>query len=93
LLTQILVVSMVIERAWEYVQLASGIDMGARLKVIVPAVLAVAAAYALQLDLLFALDVMDAVSIPGAILTGIVIGLGSNALHDVLSLVNNLKGR
>jgi hypothetical protein len=84
---------MVIERAWEYVQLASGIDMGARLKVIVPAVLAVAAAYALQLDLLYTLEVTGGVTLPGTMLTGIVIGLGSNALHDVLSLVNNLKGR
>jgi hypothetical protein len=93
LILQILVISMIVERIWEYVQLAMGVDIGIRLKVIISALLAVAAALSLRLDLLFVLEVTEALSLPGIILTGVIIGLGSNFLHDVLDFTSSLKVR
>lgn len=93
LIIQILVISMIVERIWEYVQLAMGVDIGIRLKVIISALLSVAAAISLRLDLLFALEITEALSLPGIILTGVIIGLGSNFLHDVLDFTSSLKAR
>lgn len=93
LIIQILVISMIVERIWEYVQLAMGVDIGIRLKVIISALLSVAAALSLQLDLLFVLAITEALSLPGIILTGVIIGLGSNFLHDVLDFTSSLKTR
>lgn len=90
---QILVISMIVERVWEYLQLALGEDVGVRLKVIISGLLSVAAAIALQLDLLFALKITEAASIPGIILTGVIIGLGSNLVHDILGFAGSLKQR
>ncbi len=90
---QILVISMIVERVWEYLQLALGEDVGIRLKVIMSALFAVGAAIALNLDLLFALEITEAASIPGIILTGVIIGLGSNLVHDILGFANSLKKR
>ncbi len=90
---QILVISMIVERIWEYVQLVLGVDIGIRLKVIISALLSVAAALSLQLDLLFVLEITEAFSLPGIILTGIIIGLGSNFLHDVMGFTTSLKTR
>lgn len=93
MILQILVISMIVERIWEYVQLVIGLDIGIRLKVIISALLAVAAALSLQLDLLFVLEITEALSLPGIILTGVIIGLGSNFLHDVLDFTSSLKVR
>lgn len=93
MIIQILVISMIVERIWEYVQLAMGVDIGIRLKVIISALLSVAAAISLRLDLLFALEITEALSLPGIILTGVIIGLGSNFLHDVLDFTSSLKAR
>ena len=90
---QILVISMIVERIWEYVQLVIGLDIGIRLKVIISALLSVAAALSLQLDLLFVLEITEAFSLPGIILTGVIIGLGSNFLHDVMDFTTSLKTR
>jgi len=84
---------MIVERIWEYVQLVIGLDIGIRLKVIISALLSVAAALSLQLDLLFVLEITEAFSLPGIILTGVIIGLGSNFLHDVMDFTNSLKTR
>ena len=93
MILQILVISMIVERIWEYVQLAMGVDIGIRLQVIISALLAVAAALSLRLDLLFVLEITEALSLPGIILTGVIIGLGSNFLHDVLDFTSSLKVR
>lgn len=90
---QILVISMIVERVWEYLQLALGEDVGTRLKVIISGLLSVVAAITLQLDLLLALEITEAASIPGIILTGVIIGLGSNLVHDILGFTNSLKKR
>jgi hypothetical protein len=93
LVIQILIISMIIERVWEYVQLVLGEDIGIKLKVIISALLSVAAAIALNLDLLLALEITEAPSIPGIVLTGVIIGLGSNLVHDILGFTNSLKTR
>ena len=93
LISQILIISMLVERIWEYVKLALGVDVGIRIKIFVSAALAIAAALAIQSDLLFALEITDAASLPGIIFTGVIIGLGSNLIHDILGLANSLKNR
>lgn len=93
MILQVLVISMIVERIWEYVQLVIGLDVGVRLKVIISALLSVAAAISLRLDLLFVLEITEALSLPGIILTGVIIGLGSNFLHDVLDFTTSLKTR
>jgi hypothetical protein len=93
LMLQILIISMIVERIWEYVQLVLGVDVGVRLKVIISALLSVAAAISLGLDLLFVLQITEAVSLPGIVLTGVIIGLGSNLVHDILGFTNSLKTR
>ena len=93
MILQILVISMIVERIWEYMQLAIGLDISVRLKVIISALLSVAAAISLRLDLLFVLEITETLSLPGIILTGVIIGLGSNFLHDVLDFTGSLKAR
>jgi hypothetical protein len=88
-----MVISMIVERIWEYVQLVIGLDIGVRLKVIISALLSVGAALSLQLDLLYVLEITEALSLPGIILTGVIIGLGSNVLHDVMDFTTSLKTR
>lgn len=84
---KVLIVAVVVERVWEHFQLVIGDKLNSRLKVLGSAVLAVTAAVSLELDLLYGLDVMAAVSIPGMVLTGFVLGLGSNVVHDVIDIV------
>ena len=90
---QILIISMIVERVWEYLQLALGEDVGTRLKVIMSGLISIAAAITLQLDLLLALGITEVSSLPGIILTGVIIGLGSNLVHDILGFTNSLKKR
>lgn len=87
MLIKIVVLSMIIERVWEHIQQLLGDGFSKQTKVIGSGILSVAAAVALQLDLLYALDVMPAETYPGYIMTGLVLGLGSNVLHDVIDLV------
>jgi len=92
-LVKIIVLSMILERVWEHIQQLLGDSFSKKTKVIGSGLLAMAAALALQLDLLHALDVMPAASYPGYILTGLVLGLGSNVVHDVIDLVNGYSKR
>jgi len=92
-LVKIIVLSMILERIWEHIQQLLGDNFSKKTKVIGSGLLAMAAALALQLDLLHALDVMPAASYPGYILTGLVLGLGSNVVHDVIDLVNGYSKR
>lgn len=87
MLVKIIVLSMIIERIWEHIQQLLGDNFNQRLKIIGSALISVAVALALQLDLLFALEVMPAATYPGYVLTGLVLGLGSNVLHDIIDLV------
>ena len=93
MLVKIVVLSMILERIWEHIQQLLGDSFSTRTKIIGSALLAMAATLALQLDLLHALDIMPAQSYPGYILTGLVLGLGSNVLHDVIDLVGGHSKR
>ena len=90
MLIKIIVMSMILERIWEHIQQLLGDSFSKQTKIIGSGMLAMAAALALQLDLLNALEIMPAATYPGYILTGLVLGLGSNLVHDVIDLVNNL---
>jgi len=90
-LIKIIVLSMILERIWEHTQLLLDDPLSKRMKVIGSALLAMLAAFTLQLDLLHALELFPAVSIPGFLLTGLVLGLGSNVLHDVIDLVSGFS--
>lgn len=91
MLVKIIVLSMILERIWEHTQLVLDDPLSKRMKVIGSALLAMIATFTLQLDLLHALELFPAVSIPGFLLTGVVLGLGSNVLHDVIDLVNGIS--
>ncbi len=91
MLIKIIVLSMILERIWEHTQLLLDDPLSKRMKVIGSALLAMLAAFTLQLDLLHALELFPAVSIPGFLLTGLVLGLGSNVLHDVIDLVSGFS--
>lgn len=91
MLVKIIVLSMILERIWEHTQLVLDDPLSKRMKVVGSALLAMLAAFTLQLDLLHALELFPAVSTPGFLLTGVVLGLGSNVLHDVIDLVNGIS--
>ena len=91
MLVKIIVLSMILERIWEHIQQLLGDSFSKQTKVIGSGILAMAAALALQLDLLHALDIMPAATYPGYLLTGLVLGLGSNLVHDVIDLVNGFS--
>lgn len=91
MLVKIIVLSMILERIWEHLQLLLDDPLSKRMKVIGSALLAMAATFTLQLDLLHALELFPAVSVPGLLLTGVILGLGSNVLHDVIDLVNGIS--
>ena len=93
MLVKIIVLSMILERVWEHIQQLLGDNFSTKTKVVGSGLLSMAAALALQLDMLYALDVMPAASYPGYILTGLVLGLGSNVVHDVIDLVNGYSKR
>jgi len=90
-LIKIIVLSMILERIWEHLQLLLDDPLSKRMKVIGSALLAMLAAFTLQLDLLHALEIFPTISVPGFLLTGVVLGLGSNVLHDVIDLVNGIS--
>ncbi len=92
MLAKIIIMAMLIERLWEHLQLISGDNFSPRVKVLGSAVVSVAAALALRLDLLKAFEVMPAESYPGYILTGLVLGLGSNVVHDIAGLLGGRPG-
>ncbi len=87
---KVLIVSMIIERFWEHLQLIFGDRLDARSKVLGSAVLAIAAALSLRIDLLYGLEVVPAMSTAGFIVTGLILGLGSNVVHDVIGLITGL---
>ncbi len=87
----ILVISMAIERLWEHLQQLTGDRLSPNFKIIGSGILACAAALTLQLDLLHLLEVMPAPTYPGYILTGLVLGLGSNVVHDITDFIHGYK--
>ncbi len=93
MLVKIIVLSAILERTWEHMQLLLDDPLSKRFKILGSALLAMVATFTLQLDLLHALEVFPAASIPGYVLTGLVLGLGSNVLHDVIDLVNGYSNK
>ncbi len=93
MLIKIIVLSMILERLWEHMQLLLDDPLSKRFKILGSAMLAMTAAITLQLDILHALDLFPAASIPGFLLTGLILGLGSNVLHDVIDLVGGINNK
>ncbi len=94
MLINILILAAIVERIWEHLQqLAGKRNLTPQVKLLGSAALSVAAAVALRLDLLYALQVTPGVSLPGAILTGFAIGLGSNVIHDLAGIAGSLSAR
>lgn len=94
MLLQIVILALIIERVWEHAQQIIGDHrLSFRVKLIGSAAISIAAAVTLQLDLLFALDVMPDVSLGGQVLTGFVLSLGSNVIHDIIELVSGLSAK
>ncbi len=92
MLLKILILSVIVERVWEQLQQLVGEKrLTLQVKMLGSVVLSVAAALAFQLDLLFALEVMPVTSLPGYILTGFVLSLGSNVLHDLIDIIGNFS--
>ena len=92
MLINILILSAIIERVWEQMQQIVGEKkLSLQIKLIGSAILSIAAAISLQLDLLFSLGVMGSVSWAGIILTGVAISLGSNVIHDLVDIVGGLS--
>ena len=92
MLINILILSAIVERIWEQMQQIVGEKrLSLQIKLIGSAILSIAAAISLQLDLLFSLGVMGSVSWAGIILTGVAISLGSNVIHDLVDIVGGLS--
>lgn len=94
MLVNILILAAIIERIWEHLQQLLG-DRGLSLqaKLLGSAVLSIFASVSLKLDLLCALELTAAVTLPGMVLTGFAIGLGSNLVHDLVGIVGGFGGR
>jgi len=91
LLLKIIVLAVIIEQVWENLQqLAGDKHLNARVKLLGAAVLSVAAALSFRLDFLYVLEIMPEASLPGYILTGFVLSLGSNMVHDLVDIVSGL---
>lgn len=90
----ILILAAIIERIWEHLQQLLG-EKGLSLqaKLLGSAVLSVFASASLKLDLLYALELTAAVTLPGMVLTGFAVGLGSNLVHDLQGIVSGFSGR
>lgn len=94
MLINILLFSAIVERIWEHTQQLLGEKYLTRqFKVLGSAVLAISTAVAFELDLLYALAVTTAPGVPGIILTGFAVGLGSNVIHDLVDIVNTFSKR
>jgi len=92
LLNTIFVVGLIVERTWEYLQLAIGEHLLSKnIKVFGAVAFSMAAVITLRLDLLFAIDLLEEVTWPGIILTGLVLSLGSHVLHDIIGIVQGLS--
>ncbi len=94
MLVNILILAAIIERIWEHLQQLLG-EKGLSLqaKLLGSAVLSVFASVSLQLDLLYALELTGGITLPGTVLTGFAVGLGSNLVHDLLGIVNGFSGK
>jgi hypothetical protein len=94
MLYNILIIAAIIERVWEHLlQLIGEEKINLQTKLLGSAVLSIAASISLQLDLLVALELSEGVTTAGVVLTGIAIGLGSNVIHDLLTIINALSGK
>ncbi len=92
MLSNILLFAVIIERIWEYVQLLVGEKLlTPALKLLGSLVLSCAASVLFELDLILALGAAPVASPAGMVLTGFVISLGSNVVHDLVGLVNGLR--
>lgn len=94
MLLQIIILAAVTERLWECIQQALGEhNLTPAVKIIGAAVLAVAAAISLGLDLFYALELWPKETVPGIVFTGLLVAGGANLLHDTIDLVGGLSRR
>ncbi len=92
MLFKILILAAIIERVWENLQLLIGENrLNYEIKVIGSVVLAMFAAVGFELDILYALEVVAAASLPGYIMTGFILALGSNVVHDLIDIVSKMS--
>lgn len=92
MLINIILLSAIIERIWEHLQQVIGKNLlTLQVKLLGSAILSIAAALSLELDLLYALEIMPGSTTAGAILTGFAISLGSNVIHDLVDMITGLK--
>lgn len=92
MLLKVLVLAVVIERVWEHLQQVAGdAQLSLRVKLLGSLVLSVTTALSFRVDILYALEVMPEASMPGYVLTGFVLSLGSNVIHDLIDVVNGLS--
>lgn len=88
MLVNILIIAAVIERIWEHMQQVIGESrLSLQAKLCGSAVLSIGAALSFKLDLLYALGVTAQLSWTGIVLTGFALSLGSNVIHDLVSII------
>jgi len=92
MLAQVIIIGIIVERVWEYLQLAIGEQyLSTRTKIIGAVLLSLTAAIVFKLDFLFALEVFNAPSWPGYILTGFVLSMGSHVVHDLFGVIKGVR--
>lgn len=92
MLLTILIISVIVERVLEYLLLSFGEEgVSVRVKVLASALLSLTAAIVFQLDFLYALGIFNIITWPGMILTGFVISLGSNFVHDLVGIIKGIR--
>lgn len=92
MLINILLLAAIIERIWEHLQQVIGKGMlNLQVKLLGSAILSVAAAISLRLDLLHTLEITAAPTTAGFVLTGFAVSLGSNVVHDLVDIITGLK--
>lgn len=92
MLLTILIVSIIVERFWEYILTAFGDkDISPKIKIFGAVAFSLFAVIALKLDFLYALEVSNEVSWGGIILSGLVISQGSHVIHDLVGTVKGIR--
>ncbi len=92
MLSNIILFAVIIERIWEYLQMIVGDKfLTPPIKLVGSLVLSCSAAILFELDLLLALGAVPDPSLAGMVLTGFIVSLGSNIVHDLVGLVNGLR--
>ncbi len=92
MLKTIFIVGIIVERVWEYLQLAIGEKyLSTRTKIIGAVLLSLSTSIVFELDFLFSLGVFNSPSFAGFILTGFVLALGSHVVHDLAGIIKGIR--